>query len=200
MVGLKNFEHVYIHRWEKLYAFCFRMTGDEHIAQNIVQDIFTDLWERRDEVDMLSIESYLFGAAKNQVLKEYGKKKLDAGDMEEELLIERSKKQKLSEAEHHLLDNFFTEEYNHAEWSTEITESKAHISANIYQKVKKKSQLIRPFRNHYRYAIAATILLIAAVGILSKPKAKEKEIVVRTTSVTDSVKSNGGLLHLETIK
>lgn len=193
MVGLKNFEHIYIHRWEKLYAFCFRMTGDEHIAQNIVQDIFTDLWERRDEVDMLSIESYLFGAAKNQVLKEYGKKKLDAGDMEEELLIERSKKQKLSEAEHNLLDNFFTQEYNHAEWSTEITESKAHISASIYQKVKKKSQLIRHFRNHYRYAIAATILLIAAVGILSKPKAKEKEIAVRTTSVADSVKLNGGL-------
>lgn len=193
MVDLKNFEHIYIHRWEKLYAFCFRMTGDEHIAQNIVQDIFTDLWERRDEVDMLSIESYLFGAAKNQVLKEYGKKKLDAGDMEEELLIERSKKQKLSEAELNLLDNFFTQEYNHAEWSTEITESKAHISASIYQKVKKKSQLIRHFRNHYRYAIAATILLIAAVGILSKPKAKEKEIAVRTTSVADSVKLNGGL-------
>ncbi|SHF84895.1 RNA polymerase sigma factor [Pedobacter caeni] len=83
MVGLKNFEHIYIHHWEKLYAFCFRMTRDEHIAQNIVQDIFTDLWERRNEVNILSIESYLFRAAKNQVLKEYRKKKLDTEYMEE---------------------------------------------------------------------------------------------------------------------
>lgn len=83
MLGLKNFEYIYIHHWEKLYAFCYRMTRDEHISQNIVQDIFTDLWERREDVNIISIESYLFRAAKNQVLKEYRKKKLDTTVMED---------------------------------------------------------------------------------------------------------------------
>lgn len=85
MIDLKNFEFIYIHHWEKLYAFCFRMTRDEYIAQNIVQDIFTDLWERRKDVNILAIQNYLFRAAKNQVLKEYRKKKFDTTIIDEKL-------------------------------------------------------------------------------------------------------------------
>lgn len=78
-----DFEHLYNHHWEKLYAFCFRMTRDQHISQNIVQDIFSDLWERRQQVNIASIENYLFRAAKNQILKEYRKKKFDTTVIEE---------------------------------------------------------------------------------------------------------------------
>lgn len=78
-----NFESLYNNHWEKLYAFCFRMTRDEHISQNIVQDIFTDLWERKDVLNILSMESYLFRAAKNQVSKEYRKRKFDTETMDE---------------------------------------------------------------------------------------------------------------------
>jgi RNA polymerase sigma-70 factor (family 1) len=85
MIDLKNFEFIYIHHWEKLYAFCFRMTRDESLTQNIVQDIFTDLWERRKVVNILSIQNYLFRAAKNQVLKEYRKKKFDTTIIDEKL-------------------------------------------------------------------------------------------------------------------
>lgn len=73
----RNFEQIYIHHWEKLYAFCFKMTGDEHLSQNIVQDIFTDLWERRADLKILAIENFLFRAAKYQVFKEYRKKSFD---------------------------------------------------------------------------------------------------------------------------
>ncbi len=78
-----DFERLYNHHWEKLYAFCFRMTRDQHISQNIVQDIFTDLWERRKQVNVLAIENYLFRAAKNQILKEYRKRKFDTVVIEE---------------------------------------------------------------------------------------------------------------------
>lgn len=83
MIDLKKFESIYIHHWEKLYAFCFRMTRDEYISQNIVQDIFTNLWERRSELHILSIENFLFRAAKNQVLKEYRKKRFDTTIIDE---------------------------------------------------------------------------------------------------------------------
>jgi RNA polymerase sigma-70 factor (ECF subfamily) len=59
------------------------MTCDEYISQNIVQDVFTDLWDRREKVHILSIENYLFRAAKNQVLKEYRKKRFDTVVIEE---------------------------------------------------------------------------------------------------------------------
>lgn len=80
---LNYFENIYIHHWEKLYSFCFKMTRDEHISQNIIQDIFTDLWERRSELQIISIENYLFRAAKNQVLREYRRRKFDTTTIDE---------------------------------------------------------------------------------------------------------------------
>lgn len=79
-----NFEEIYTSHWEKLYAFCFRMIKDEQTSQNIVQDIFTDFWERKDSLKILSIENYLFRAAKNLVLKEYRKNRFNVTPIEEE--------------------------------------------------------------------------------------------------------------------
>ncbi|MFL9842794.1 sigma-70 family RNA polymerase sigma factor [Flavobacterium rhizosphaerae] len=67
----KDFENVYNTYWEKLTAFSFKLTRDEELAQNIVQDVFIDLWERRREVKILSAEHYLYRAVKNQIFKHY---------------------------------------------------------------------------------------------------------------------------------
>ena len=83
MKDLKDFEQIYIQHWEKLYAFCFKMTRDSHISQNIVQDIFTDLWERRANLNINAIESYLFRSAKNQVFKAYRAKTFDTTPLDE---------------------------------------------------------------------------------------------------------------------
>ena len=93
MKDLRKFEQIYIHNWEKLYAFCYKMTRDNDLSQNIVQDLFTDLWERKEEVQILSIENYLFRAAKNQVLKEYRRNKFDTTSLDESFehyLVEHS--------------------------------------------------------------------------------------------------------------
>ncbi len=83
MKDLKDFEQIYIQHWEKLYAFCFKMTRDSHISQNIVQDIFTDLWERRAALNITSLENYLFRSAKNQVFKAYRDKTFDTTPLDE---------------------------------------------------------------------------------------------------------------------
>lgn len=72
-----DFEQLYIQHWEKLYAFCYKITRDEHLSQNIVQDVFTDLWERRETVYIESAANYLFRAAKNQIFKAYREKRFD---------------------------------------------------------------------------------------------------------------------------
>ncbi|MEJ2883821.1 RNA polymerase sigma-70 factor [Pedobacter sp. GR22-6] len=83
MKDLKDFEQLYIQHWEKLYAFCFKMTRDGHLSQNIVQDVFTDLWERQDKLHINSIENYLFRAAKNQVFKAYRNQRFDTTPLDE---------------------------------------------------------------------------------------------------------------------
>lgn len=84
MSGLAKFEEIYSQHWEKLYAFCFKLTRDEHLSENIVQEVFTDLWERRSKIHILSVENFLFRAVKNQIFKEYRKQTFSTTMLEEQ--------------------------------------------------------------------------------------------------------------------
>lgn len=100
-----DFEKIYNDYWEKLTAFSLKMTQDEQLAQNVVQDVFIDLWERREEVSIASVENYLFRAVKNQIFKSYRNEKFDKTILEdkfENYLIEN-----LSTIESDLTDKIY---------------------------------------------------------------------------------------------
>lgn len=84
MEDSKDFEKIYADYWEKLNAFSFKMTQDQHLAQNVVQDVFIDLWERRKDNPILSIENYLFRAVKNQIFKHYRNNSFDKTILEDQ--------------------------------------------------------------------------------------------------------------------
>ncbi|GET25632.1 RNA polymerase sigma factor [Prolixibacter sp. NT017] len=73
----KAFEVLFGRFWERLYAFSFKMTSDRELSQNIVQDIFIDVWERRHVLEIRNIESYLFKAVKFQVFNYYRDRKMN---------------------------------------------------------------------------------------------------------------------------
>lgn len=77
------FEKTYTQYWKKLTAFSYTMTQDNDLAQNIVQDVFVDLWERRNDIEINAIEPYLFRAVKNQVFKHYQNNKFDKTILED---------------------------------------------------------------------------------------------------------------------
>jgi RNA polymerase sigma-70 factor (ECF subfamily) len=55
---------------QPLINFANRYINDIHIAENIVQDIFFKLWEKRSRLNPDSnIKSYIFTAVKNHALK-----------------------------------------------------------------------------------------------------------------------------------
>lgn len=95
MKNPENFEKIYLLYWEKLTAFSFNMTQDMDVAQNIVQDVFIDLWERRHKLEITAIESYLYRAAKNQVFKYYQNNRFDKTIIEDKF-------------EDYIVDNFTT--------------------------------------------------------------------------------------------
>ncbi|QEE49775.1 RNA polymerase sigma-70 factor [Flavobacterium alkalisoli] len=106
MKSTTEFEEIYTGYWEKLYVFSFKMTQDRELAQNIVQDVFIDFWERRNETTILSIESYLFRAVKNQVYKYYRNNRFDKSIPEEKFenyLIEN-----ISSVDDELLDKLYS--------------------------------------------------------------------------------------------
>lgn len=95
MKDTEIFEKTYTTYWKKLNAFSFTMTQDKDLAQHIVQDVFVDLWERRKDVEIVSMESYLFRAVKNQVFKHYQSNRFDKTILEDQF-------------EDYIIDNFTT--------------------------------------------------------------------------------------------
>jgi len=66
----KSFEKIYNLYWEKVYATCYNNIREREAAQEMVQDIFKSLWERKDELEITtSIEHYLARAAKFKVFE-----------------------------------------------------------------------------------------------------------------------------------
>ena len=73
----QGFEDIFAQYWVKLYAFSFKMTSNRELSKNIVQNIFIDLWERRNEVQINNLENYLFQSVKFQVFNHYRNQKMN---------------------------------------------------------------------------------------------------------------------------
>ncbi len=71
----QSFETAFSQYWDRLFSYCYKMTMDNESSQNIVQNVFVDLWEKREKIKILSLENYLFRAVKYQIFNFYRDKK-----------------------------------------------------------------------------------------------------------------------------
>ncbi|WP_104381819.1 sigma-70 family RNA polymerase sigma factor [Sphingobacterium sp. HMA12] len=63
------FTQLYEENWVKLYVHVFRMLDDRDEARDIVQEIFANLWDRMDRLEIQhSYRAYLFRSARNLVI------------------------------------------------------------------------------------------------------------------------------------
>ena len=65
----KAFEILFNRYWEMLYRSAFGVLNNSSAAEDIVQEVFTALWKRRNTLDIQNVSAYLHGAVKNQVAK-----------------------------------------------------------------------------------------------------------------------------------
>lgn len=65
--------------WEKLLAYCQHYTQDSEASNEIVQDIFCSLWDRRADhnIRITAIDAYLFSAARRKIARYYRDKYRD---------------------------------------------------------------------------------------------------------------------------
>lgn len=64
-----GFSELYLTYYPKLVRFAKAFVILEEDAENITQDVFTDLWEKRDSIDHVeNINAYLFRLVKNKCL------------------------------------------------------------------------------------------------------------------------------------
>src|SRR5690606_12417246 len=63
------FAVIYEYYWKKLLAVSFQHTKDKEMAEGIVQDVFISLWQRRNNLEIESLSSYLATAVKFSTFK-----------------------------------------------------------------------------------------------------------------------------------
>lgn len=59
---------LYDRYWDKVYDYTVYKVGLQDTAEDIVQDIFIELWNRRHNLSIERLESYLFVSAKNKII------------------------------------------------------------------------------------------------------------------------------------
>lgn len=55
--------------WKAMFVTANNILQNKDAAQDIVQEVFTSLWQRRHETDISSLKSYLYQATRFQVFK-----------------------------------------------------------------------------------------------------------------------------------
>ncbi|MBN3584206.1 sigma-70 family RNA polymerase sigma factor [Algoriphagus aestuarii] len=66
------FEQVFKDHWELMYQSAYRKIPDQNVVEDILQEIFIDIWQRRDSLEIkMSIKGYLMTAVKYQVMKHF---------------------------------------------------------------------------------------------------------------------------------
>lgn len=73
------FAQIFHRWWDNLYQLAFYATGDEHISMDIVQDVFTWLWEKRAQYQIDIPGPYLRAAVKFKVSNHFRAGRVHAG-------------------------------------------------------------------------------------------------------------------------
>ncbi len=63
-----SFTTIYKKYWYKLFLIAQRRLNDKAVSEELVQEIFVQLWEKRESLQIQSLENYLVRAAKYAVI------------------------------------------------------------------------------------------------------------------------------------
>lgn len=71
------FRALYERYWETLYVHARAMTFCEDTAKDIVQELFVELWDKKENlIIQISLKAYLYRAVRNKVLNTYAQHKI----------------------------------------------------------------------------------------------------------------------------
>ena len=65
------FAQIFQKYWQELYDFAFVKTQDADVSEEIVQELFVQLWEKRETLNIVNLRSYLFVSVKNRVIDHF---------------------------------------------------------------------------------------------------------------------------------
>jgi transmembrane sensor len=115
-----------------------------------------------------------------------------------EYLIDKSLRNKASEAEENLLNDFALNEYQDSKWDENLMGNPNKVSQNIYEGSQFRTGKKKTFKPYLKYIAAASILFLVGLEFLFKPDVvNEKQLTFQTSDVPKSIKlSDGSKIYL----
>lgn len=110
-----------------------------------------------------------------------------------EYLIDKSSRNKTSEAEENLLHNFALSEYQNSKWDESSMGNSDEVSRNIYDGIQLRMEKKKAFNPYLKYMAAASILFLAGLGFFFRPSiAVEKQLSFKTSDTPKSISLSDG--------
>lgn len=63
------FTEIYNRYWEKLFAIAYHHSHNKQLSEEVTQDVFMSLWDRRNSLEIKELKAYLGTAAKFAIFK-----------------------------------------------------------------------------------------------------------------------------------
>lgn len=106
--------------YKPLQAYAFRFVNDKNLSEDIVQDVFFELWQRRESIrfEDVAVKSYLFRAVYTHSLNTLNKKKQNICSLD-------------SERETDILDQYVSSYMQNSEQSLLLKELEEEIMSYI---------------------------------------------------------------------
>lgn len=93
LIALKNgdqsiFVKIYDEYWEQLYAIGYNRLKSSTDVEDIIQELFTDLWNNRESIKIKSnLKVYMFTAMKYKVIDHIRRRKIDSVNIEDSNVV-----------------------------------------------------------------------------------------------------------------
>lgn len=71
------FKEVFDANYEYIRNYLYYLSGDSGLSEDLTQDVFLQLWDKREKVKDETVRALLFAIARNAFLKSYRRKKYD---------------------------------------------------------------------------------------------------------------------------
>lgn len=75
--GKSWFKHIFDQNYQYVLNYLFYLSGDVALAEDLTQDVFMQLWDKRLNIKDDTVRPYLFTIARNCFLKNIRRKKYD---------------------------------------------------------------------------------------------------------------------------
>lgn len=75
-------DQIYSELWKPLYSYAYALTKDSQQSEDIIQELFIDVWKRLDHLDVQNIKSYLYAAAKYKSFEYMRKRPFTTNELE----------------------------------------------------------------------------------------------------------------------